>query len=82
MRGSTALAERLAPRDFMAALSEYRGHVGEAARLTAGMVDKFVGDGALVVFGLTGRSASAAADALRFAELCRSARKVDPPGIW
>ena len=32
------------------------------------MIEKFMGDGALVVFGLTGRAEEAAADALGFAE--------------
>ena len=80
MRGSTALAERLTPRAFMAVLSEYRGRVSEAARLASGMVDKFVGDGALVVFGLTGRTEHAAADALRFADLLLAPPADAPPG--
>lgn len=68
LRGSTALAERLAPSEFMAVLSAYRRRVSEAARLSFGMVDKFIGDGALVVFGVTGRTEQSSADALRFAD--------------
>lgn len=67
MRGSTALAEQLAPQDFMRIVAEHRRRVSEAARLTGGMVDKFIGDGALVVFGLTDAPERASANALRFA---------------
>lgn len=68
MRGSTALAERLPPGEFMAILTAFRRRVSEAARLSFGMVDKFIGDGALVVLGVTGRTEQSSADALRFAD--------------
>ena len=75
MRGSTALAEQLAPQDFMRIVAEHRRQVSEAARLTGGMVDKFIGDGALVVFGLTEAPERASANALRFASCLLAATR-------
>lgn len=68
LRDSTALAETLPPVEFMAILAAFRRHITRAARGTSGVIDKFIGDGALVVFGLTGERDAAAANALRFAE--------------
>jgi adenylate cyclase len=52
MRGSTAIAENLDPQQLSAFLSAFRRRVMRLARLHGGVVDKFIGDGALVVFGL------------------------------
>lgn len=68
MRGSTALAERLSSSEFRAVLTAYRRQVSEAARASFGIVDKFIGDGALVVFGLSGSVENACGEAIRFSE--------------
>jgi adenylate cyclase len=68
LRGSTALAEKLSPAAFMRMLTEFRHNITQAARRSSGVIDKFIGDGALIVFGLTGEPEAAAANALRFAE--------------
>ena len=52
MRGSTAIAEHLDPQALSTFLSEYRQYVMRLTRRHGGVVDKFIGDGALVVFGL------------------------------
>ncbi len=67
IRGSTALAERLDPAVLSQVLSRFRRHVSEAAQRHAGLIDKFIGDGALVVFGAVIDSEGAAAHALSFA---------------
>ncbi len=67
MRGSTALAERLDPQQLSAFLSAFRRRVMRMARLHNGVVDKFIGDGALVVFGLPEARADDAARAVAFA---------------
>jgi adenylate cyclase len=65
MRGFTPLAQKLAPRDVMALLSEYQARVVAAMTAHGGSIDKFMGDGILASFGATRPSASFAADALR-----------------
>ncbi|MFN3546688.1 MAG: adenylate/guanylate cyclase domain-containing protein [Mesorhizobium sp.] len=52
MRGSTARAERTDPERFAVFMSSFRRRVMSAARMHGGMVDKFIGDGALIVFGV------------------------------
>jgi len=52
IRGSTALAERMDPAKLSVFISSFRRRVMRAAQAYRGVVDKFVGDGALVVFGV------------------------------
>lgn len=67
MRGSTTIAERLDPQELSAFLSAFRRRVMRISRLHGGVVDKFIGDGALVVFGLPEPTADDAARAVAFA---------------
>lgn len=67
MRGSTAIAEHLDPQALSAFLSAYRQRVMSLTRAHGGVVDKFIGDGALIVFGLPEPRADDAARAVRFA---------------
>ncbi|MEM8653233.1 MAG: adenylate/guanylate cyclase domain-containing protein [Pseudomonadota bacterium] len=50
IRGFTAMAETMTPSDLSAFLAGYRASISKAADATGGIVDKFVGDGAMVVF--------------------------------
>ena len=50
IRGFTARAEKMTPSDLSAFLARYRACISSAADATGGIVDKFVGDGAMVVF--------------------------------
>ena len=68
IRGSTALAEALPPAAVSTLLTGFRAAVSATARRHGGMVDKFIGDGALVVFGALDGDAGAPAAALAFAE--------------
>ena len=52
IRGFTGLAEDMEPEDVSRLLSRFRTHVSLAAERCGGLVDKFVGDGALLVFGI------------------------------
>ncbi len=67
MRGSTTLAENLDPHELSVFLTSFRRRVMRIARLRGGVVDKFLGDGALVVFGLPEPQPDDAARALAFA---------------
>ena len=50
IRGFTQLSETLAPPELSEFLAGYRAHVSKSTDETGGIVDKFVGDGAMVVF--------------------------------
>ncbi|QLC26437.1 adenylate/guanylate cyclase domain-containing protein [Parasphingopyxis algicola] len=88
IRGFTALSETMTPRELSAFLSEYRARVNKVAAAHGGVVDKFIGDGALIVFGLNTDLASASIEAIRsgreaLAELeawnsLREARQLEP----
>ena len=72
LRGFTGLGERLAPGRVVAVLNEYFSAVANWVRVEGGHIDKFIGDGLLVVFGLFGADdetarRDAAAAALRCA---------------
>jgi adenylate cyclase len=67
MRDSTALAEGLDPKEISEFLTAFRTRLTRAARMNGGVIDKFLGDGALVVFGLPSPRDDDAARALRFA---------------
>jgi adenylate cyclase len=68
IRGSTTIAERLEPADFAALLSSFRRVVDEAAADQGGVIDKFIGDGALVLFGVLPNETDAALRAIRCAQ--------------
>ena len=52
IRDSTARAENLDPVDLATFIASFRRCVTRAASEHGGVIDKFIGDGALVVFGL------------------------------
>ena len=52
LRGFTRRAEQWLPFDTVFVLNRYFGVVGEAVDAAGGYLDKFIGDGALALFGL------------------------------
>ncbi|WP_299203890.1 adenylate/guanylate cyclase domain-containing protein [uncultured Tateyamaria sp.] len=50
IRGFTSMAENMSAPDLSAFLGRYRARISKSADATGGIVDKFVGDGAMVVF--------------------------------
>lgn len=61
LRGFTSLAERLPPDEVVAELNAFHAAMLEVVQVHEGKLDKFLGDGALVVFGLdqaSGRTSS------------------------
>jgi adenylate cyclase len=64
IRGSSALAESMAAERLAIFISAFRRRVMRAAAAHGGVVDKFLGDGALILFGVPARSDSDAARAL------------------
>lgn len=51
LRGFTALSERMAPGEVFELLNRLQGALSEAVHACGGIVDKFMGDGMLAVFG-------------------------------
>jgi adenylate cyclase len=67
LRGFTAMSEKLAPKEVMAQLNAYHGAMIGVIERNGGAIDKFIGDGTLVVFGLDGSAETAARAAVRCA---------------
>jgi len=63
VRGSTALAERMSPDEFSRLLSRFYGVTAQVVDESDGIVDKFLGDGAVALFipGFAGSNHAAAA---------------------
>ena len=54
IRGFTAFAERLLPYDVIHALNRYYRQVGRIIHRHGGVIDNYMGDGILTIFGLDG----------------------------
>ena len=67
MRGFTAMTERRLPFDTVFLLNRFFAAVGEAVESSDGYLDKFIGDGALALFGLGKAQDAACVDALNAA---------------
>lgn len=50
IRGFTSRAETLSPDALSRFITQYRGHVTQAARAKGGIVDKFIGDAVMLIF--------------------------------
>ena len=71
LRGFTELTDRLPAPDIAEMLTWFRSLVTDAAEQHAGIVDKFVGDGAMVIFGLHDAPDTAVRNALAgFDDIC------------
>jgi class 3 adenylate cyclase len=64
IRGFTAMSERLSPEEVFAFLNDYLSRMIDVIAARGGIIDKFLGDGILAVFGLPVATDSHAADAL------------------
>lgn len=81
IRGFTARAEQMEPEDISEFLTRFRSTVTRTADEHGGVVDKFVGDGAMVVFGLERESSDDATNALSMARVLTIAvRDLTPEG--
>jgi adenylate cyclase len=64
LRGFTSMSEKLAPSAVMAQLNAYHATMIDVIERHGGAIDKFIGDGTLVVFGLRAEAKRAAAQAV------------------
>jgi adenylate cyclase len=69
IRGFTALAEGRLPYDVVFILNRYFAAMGRAVETAGGRVDKFIGDGIMALFGVTGDAAAGCREALAAARL-------------
>jgi adenylate cyclase len=65
IRGFTSRAEDMPPAELLAFLSDYRQRMSAPVFAQRGMIDKFIGDAVMAVFGLPEASPDDAARALR-----------------
>jgi class 3 adenylate cyclase len=73
VRNYTALSEGLQPEEVMDLLNEWFGEATREVRRHGGMVDKFIGDAVMALFGAPEPRPDAAADAVRAALAMRDA---------
>jgi adenylate cyclase len=86
IRDSSALAEGMDPSRLAIFVSAFRRRVMRAAALHGGVVDKFLGDGAMLLFGVPSETPTDAARALAcgrtlqdLIERWNAKRRFDPP---
>ncbi len=78
LRGSTVLAEQLAAEDVVALINTYVGVLARSVFAHGGMLDKFLGDGLMAVFGVLPDGSDGAVPAARAAlEMRRAVRAVN-----
>lgn len=75
LRDFTLLAQKQLPFDTVFLLNRYFETIGEAVEESGGVIDKFIGDGALALFGLNNSIEEACAQAL--AATARIAKGID-----
>ena len=63
------LTEARLPYDIVFLLNRYFAIVGQAVERSGGRLDKFIGDGAMALFGLTGSAADGCKNALKAAAI-------------
>jgi adenylate cyclase len=78
LRGFTAASEKMSPADVLKFLSEVQGALASAVHANGGVVDKFMGDGMLAVFGVHESLPNHAGRALSTArEMARAVEKLN-----
>ena len=86
LRNSTAMAEDMDPKRLSVFIGSFRRRVLRAAVANGGVIDKFIGDGAMILFGLPEPSADDAKRAVdcareiqRLLDRWNAKRRFDPP---
>lgn len=73
LRGFTPLSERLAPRDLVALLNRYLDRMSSAIESHGGVIDKYIGDEIMALFGAPVAATDSADRAVRAALAMRAA---------
>lgn len=69
--GFTSLADKMPPQDVIELLNEYFSYISSASNLHHGHIDKFIGDCAMIVFGVPDEDADHSFHALSCAVMIR-----------
>lgn len=69
IRGFTGLSESMGPEAVSALVTEFRRRIARAVDASGGTIDKFIGDAAMILFGVLPGVRNEAADALICADL-------------
>ena len=72
LRGFTSAAEGLSPGELVDALNQILSRMAACVETMGGLVDKFVGDAVMALYGVEGAPAKAARDAVRSALLMQA----------
>lgn len=75
LRGFTTLSEKKLPYDVVFVLNRYFAAMGGAVEAAGGRVDKFIGDGVMALFGVSGDPQEASRQALTAARAMSAALK-------
>jgi adenylate cyclase len=67
IQGFTGISEHTSPEELSALLSEFRSLISAEVEANSGIIDKFIGDAVMAVFGVPGTSPSDAENGLRCA---------------
>ena len=82
VRGSTAMAERMAPEEYSRLIARFYGAAAEAIDKSDGIVDKFVGDSAVALFIPGFAGSDHAADAIAAARSLLEQTSNGGPEPW
>jgi adenylate cyclase len=82
VRGSTAMAERMVPQDFSHLMARFYGAAARVIDERDGIVDKFLGDGAVALFIPGFAGSDHAADAIAAARALLEQTGNDGPEPW
>ncbi len=81
--GYTSLSEKLPAAKIAELLNEYFSYIAEAARLCGGTLDKYVGDCAMILFGVPEQDSRHAFHAIYFAVLLKNLiERLNTQRLW
>ncbi len=81
--GYTSLAEKLSAAEIAELLNDYFGYISDAARMCGGTVDKYMGDCAMILFGVPEPDPKHAFHALYFAVLLKNLiERLNTQRLW
>ena len=81
--GYTALSEKLSAAETAELLNEYFSYIAEAAKLCGGTLDKYVGDCAMILFGVPEQDPKHAFHAIYFAVLLKNLiERLNTQRLW
>ncbi len=75
---STSMSEQLSPYDLMYLLNRYFVQVGDIIERNGGLIDRFIGDGVMAIFGVEGQSDASLYAVKTALEILKTADQMKP----